>query len=156
MITTLRFCILLSLFFVFNELEHLLDIKDKEAPLASRFQGEGATCSLNLFRELGNKRAGQSRFFWLVVVTYGTSNIVTTRQFVFEMLGCDPEGRQQQPFLGNIFANCCPLALLVAQFPSRHGEQQDHGEESTLLLDVVVINHGDKWLVASKCCCLSK
>ena len=45
-ITTLHFCILFSLVFVCNVLEHLLDIADKEAPLAPIFQGEGATCSV--------------------------------------------------------------------------------------------------------------
>ena len=102
-----------------------------------------------MFCELGSC-AGQPRLLWFVVILHSASNATATRQLVLEVLHREPDRRQRQPFLGNLFVNCCPLAPLVAQLSSGHEEQHDQGELNPLLFDVVFINHGNR--VAGRHC----
>ena len=102
-----------------------------------------------MFCELGSC-AGQPRLLWFVAILHSASNATATRQLVLEVLHREPDRRQRQPFLGNLFVNCCPLAPLVAQLSSGHEEQHDQGELNPLLFDVVFINHGNR--VAGRHC----
>ena len=115
---------------------------DEEAPLAPVYEREGTACLLKLFCKLGSC-AGQPRLLWFVVILHSASNVTATRQLVLEVLDRGPDRRQRQPFFGNLFVNCCPLALLVAQLSSGHEEQQGQEELNPLLFDAVFINHGN-------------
>ena len=147
------FFVLFLLLFLCDELEHLFYLANEEVSFALVRQGGGAACSLQLFRKLG-RCVRQPRLLRLVATLDDTSVVVVTCQLILKMIDRGPDRRQRQQILGDVFVDRCLAALLVAQFPGRHGEQQSDGERSPLLLDMVGVDHGNR-PVASRCCCSS-